>query len=196
MKNNYIIQAWLVLMLAFIFGGSLAGIEWTLGPLIQENKTNAMRQQIPKLIPGQLTQITPCLVQETRTARHKTYPVFQAFTDKKLVGWVVKAKGQGYAGEIELLLGLDPQVKTIEGIYVLEQKETPGLGSKITAKTWRNQFSGKSTAQALQVIKSGKSRPNSIDTITGATISSRSICRIINKTIMDLKAPLNQLTIQ
>jgi len=201
-KNNYIIQAWLVLILAFGFGALLAGMQIALSPTIEANKVNETLQKVPELVLGknkadQLAQnnktltIQPKLIEVEKMGKKVSYNVFEAkHGDGKLAGWVTKAKGQGYADKIELLIGLDPKVKSITGLFVLEQKETPGLGNKIITDKWRNQFIKKNTHQSLEVTKTGAKSPHEIDAVTGATISSRSVCDIINTTIRDLKKPL------
>jgi electron transport complex protein RnfG len=75
------------------------------------------------------------------------------------------------------------------GLFVLEQKETPGLGANITNKPWRKQFSGK-PAKPLVAVKTGAQAPGEIDAITGATISSKSVTRILNSALSDLKNKL------
>jgi len=52
---------------------------------------------------------------------------------------------------------------------VLKQKETPGLGSAITKMSFLQQFIGKS-------LKDRLAPKEDIDTITGATISTRAVC--------------------
>jgi electron transport complex protein RnfG len=114
----------------------------------------------------------------------------------RLSGWVIKAAGRGYADKIEILIGLNPDAKTISGIFILEQKETPGLGNKISLSQWRNQFIQKSTALPLTVVKGKSATSNSIDAVTGATISSRSVTGIVNRTIEDIKGRLNPANIR
>ncbi len=202
LKNNNIIQAWLVLFLALCFGSALAGVQMTLGPKIETNKINETREKVPELVLGKdaasqmagqknaLEAISDNVVVE-KHGKQRTYNVFEARKGNERLGWVVKANGQGYGDKIELLLGLDPNVEKITGVFILEQKETPGLGNKISAEDWRGQFIGKETAEPMTVVKGGKAAaPNAINAITGATISSRSVTDIINTALADLKGPL------
>ena len=108
----------------------------------------------------------------------------------KPAGWVVKAAGQGYAGSIELLLGLNPAGNIISGLFILEQVETPGLGNKITFPAWLNQFAGQRTAKPLEVVKGGETAPGAIDAITGATISSKGVVGIVNRTVSETRGLL------
>jgi electron transport complex protein RnfG len=66
---------------------------------------------------------------------------------------------------------------------VLESRETPGLGDKIYKDAvFVGGFSALSVEPEIFAVKKGtKSRPNEIDTITGATISSKAVVRIINE---------------
>ncbi|MBU0973204.1 MAG: FMN-binding protein [Proteobacteria bacterium] len=201
-KDSNLFQAWLVLLLATAFGMALAGIQTKLGPVIEANKTRETLAKIPALVLGEeqaatLTRqkkhlsITLRTIELERNGIKKFYTVYDAlFEDGSLAGHVAKASGQGYADKIELLLGLDAAAKTITGLFILDQKETPGLGNKIIEKPWRDQFLNKACDTRLVVVKGSPSKENEIDAISGATISSRSVTGIVNKTIMDIKAQL------
>lgn len=206
LQNNYLVQAWLVLLLAILFGTSLAGVQQTLGPVIEANKVNETLEKVPEVIlgpdeaeklaeKGKKLVITPRAVTVETSGQKKIYRVFEArFSDRRLAGWVTKASGQGYADKIELLAGLSPDAERLTGLFILEQKETPGLGNKIIEKKWRDQFLKKSTDARLRVVKGGAKAPNDIDAITGATISSKAVVAIINKAAAELKEPLVSLS--
>jgi len=81
------------------------------------------------------------------------------------------ASDQGYSGTIRILAGVLPD-NSIKGLEVVEQAETPGLGSKITECAFRDQFPGKSLAGTRWTVKKDG---GDIDAITGATISPRAV---------------------
>jgi electron transport complex protein RnfG len=61
---------------------------------------------------------------------------------------------------------------------VLQQKETPGLGTKIETPEFREQFYGKNLSEfQLNVKKDG----GDVDAITAATISSRAFCDAVQR---------------
>ena len=201
LKGNYLVQAWLVIFLAVGFGVSLAGVQLSLGPVIEQNKLNETLAKVPELVLGselaqtmaaqnQKLEIAARQVGVKKVGTEKFYGVYEATYQGERKGWVIKTKGQGYADNIELLLGLSPDLKTITGLFVLDQKETPGLGNKIITDTWRGQFIHAPADQPLVVVKTGASKPGEIDAVTGATISSRSVTSLINSTIKDLRQPL------
>ncbi len=196
-KDNYIIQAWLVLILTLLFGSSLAGIERILAPRIQENKLNEMLELVPDLIQNSEKKDSLSNLkidfkefEVLRDNRKIFYNVIHTSKKGATSGWIIRSSGQGYADKIELLIGFDPHMKFITGLFILEQKETPGLGNKITHESWRDQFLNIETEYTLSAVKSGADNPGEIDAITGATISSRSVCTIVNTVIKDLKKPL------
>jgi len=194
-QRGYLRQAWLVILLALLYGGALAGVQVGLGPLIAENKRNETYRVIPEIVPG---------AEKTKTVEHlvtgevdgKEYRVYQAFsTSGDHVGWVVPASGQGFADRIDLLVGVDAPVDTITGLYVLDQKETPALGNLIVEPEFRGQFGEKRTDAPLVVVK-GEPSPgsNQIRAVSGATISSESVTTIVNEALANLKGPIRGLS--
>jgi len=139
--------------------------------------------------------ISPGTVSVKKEQKTTYYPLYRVTRGKIMSGWVLKARGQGYADKIEVLIGVDPDVETITGLFVLEQKETPGLGNKITFPAWRKQFVGKKTVTPFMVVKEKSAEENTIDAVTGATISSRSVAGIVNQTVTDIKGRLTSRTV-
>jgi len=201
-RNSNLFQAWLVLLLATVFGTALAGIQAKLGPIIEANKINETMEKIPALVLGEdaaaklLAQKTalsihPRTIEVERNKITKFYTVYDVlFKDGSRAGYVTKASGQGYADKIEVLLGLDANTDTLTGLFILDQKETPGLGNRILEKPWRDQFVNKLSSNRLVVVKTKARKQNEIDAISGATISSRSVTEIVNKTIADVRGKL------
>lgn len=204
-QRNYFLQAWLGIVLALVSAVALALVQAYLGPLIETNKINETKQRVPELVLGveqarkmaaenlQLDIATHSLAVE-KNGRKKFYAVYEA-RDKegRTLGWVTKAAGQGYADLIELLLGLDARAQAISGLFVLDQKETPGLGNKIEDASWRDQFIGKPLDQPLAVVKGHAAAVHEIDAVTGATISSNSVVDIANTVVQDLHPQLSAL---
>ncbi|MCX7817795.1 MAG: FMN-binding protein [Kiritimatiellae bacterium] len=182
MKTHPLADAWLVLVLAMVFGASLAAVQAALKPRIDANKLGDTMSQVPLLVPG-ATRGERQLLGDT--------PLYRAVDAAGMpVGWVLPASGQGFADRIELLVGLDATASRITGLYVLEQKETPGLGDNVTSEPWRRQFVGKPTDLPLQVRKGKAAAPHEIEAITGATISSESVTAIVNAAVRRLREHL------
>lgn len=186
-------QAWLILLLALVFGGGLAMVQLNWGPKIEQNKENAALGAIPGIVPGASLDVPPATAElSVGPKRYKVYRVFDA--QGQLAGWAIKARGSGYAGDIELLVGLDAQADTITGLDVIAQVETPGLGNKIDAPAWRDNWAGLQATQPVQIVKGdAMADQNEVLALSGATISSESVATIVNAAIDDFKANLPQL---
>ncbi|TFG63476.1 MAG: RnfABCDGE type electron transport complex subunit G [Gemmatimonadales bacterium] len=103
------------------------------------------------------------------------------------VGYAIAGGEPGFQDVIRLLFAFDPVNGRIRGMKVLESKETPGLGDKIEKDTAF--VAGCSDpAPPLVGVKPGSRSDDDheVDMITGATISSRAVIRIINHRVEEL----------
>lgn len=104
--------------------------------------------------------------------------IYPAKKDNEIVGYAVNTyTNKGFSGTINLMTGFKPD-GSIFNITVLNQKETPGLGTKMKEPGFKDQFNGKNPADfALKVDKDG----GPVDAITAATISSRAFCDAVQR---------------
>ena len=96
-----------------------------------------------------------------------------------VIGHVVVNVAKGYGGDMSVMTGVDADGK-VTGINVLSHSETAGLGAKATEDSFRDRFVG--LIQGITVSKD-KAGDNSIDAITGATITSRAVVEAVNAAI-------------
>lgn len=164
-------------------------------PLIAENQRVAIEQAIFQIIPS-ATQW-----REYRLSDSKLMPVEQVedgisvylgFDQQgTLTGVAAQAAAQGYADIIRLLYGYNPGCKCITGIKILKSAETPGLGDRIfknidfiaNFKTLDARLNTEQNAleNAIVTVKHGKkTEPWQIDSISGATVSSRAVGKALN----------------
>jgi electron transport complex protein RnfG len=167
-------------LFACISGGVLSLVYIISDPLIEANMLEEQNKAIFRVVP------------DAKNYEEKTKSGVQYFectdADGRVVGIALPAKGNGYQGVISLMVGLTPDLHQIEGLAVLEQVETPGLGGRISEKSFQDQFKGINTEPAVGYVKNmAPEKDTDIQAITGATISSRSVVAIINKNIQDLR---------
>jgi len=112
------------------------------------------------------------------TGEGDSLDVYPAKKDGETVGYAVNTyTKKGFSGNINLMAGFKPD-GTIVNITVLEQKETPGLGTKMTEPQFKDQFNDKNPSEFnLKVKKDG----GPVDAITAATISSRAFCDAVQR---------------
>lgn len=162
-------------------------------PRVERLKAEALEKAIFKVIPG-ITETRAFTYSDNtlRLSDDKTDSVVYAGYDDQgnFKGVAIEASGQGYADVIRILYGYDPERQQLIGFYVLESKETPGLGDKIEKdEKFLANFSAldvlltddfkRIVNKVIPVKNSTKQNPWEVDGITGATISSRAIGNII-----------------
>jgi electron transport complex protein RnfG len=121
--------------------------------------------------------------------------------DKSLVGVAFIARGKGYSGTVETMVGMKPDA-TITAIKVLSQSETPGLGSRISeikdSTTIFDLFKGKHPDPSLkpwfqeQFSAKKSSDLDGVSAITGATISSRAVINSIKNKALEIQKLIKQ----
>ncbi|MEW6170293.1 MAG: RnfABCDGE type electron transport complex subunit G [Candidatus Omnitrophota bacterium] len=105
---------------------------------------------------------------------------YKALDDnKKIIGYVFKARQRGYSSDIETMVGINVKGKIL-AIRLLSQNETPGLGSRITESEFTDRFKNKD-------LKSF----NEVDTITGATISSKAVIDSVKQKLEEILKKIN-----
>ncbi|MFA8451124.1 MAG: RnfABCDGE type electron transport complex subunit G [Bacteroidales bacterium] len=97
-----------------------------------------------------------------------------AFKGDQVVGYAVESYSKkGYdATPIIVMVGFLPNGE-INNTSVIQQKETPGLGTKMVEPTFKDQFNGQNPASYKLIVKKDG---GDVDAITAATISSRAFC--------------------
>lgn len=91
-----------------------------------------------------------------------------AYQDNSGKGCAVYVKVHGYGGDIKILVGIDPN-GTIAGLQVIENAETPGLGTRALELDYLIQYVGETAPVAL------KADGGTIDAVAGSTISSKAV---------------------
>jgi electron transport complex protein RnfG len=182
----------LVLTLAvagLISGVAIIGIYEATLPTITANKARELREAVFKVLPG-VSQMQPLVFRDgalvaTAEPSPDESAVYGGYDDDgRFVGYAIPGAGPGFQDTIGLLYGFDAQRRLILGMEVLESRETPGLGDKIYKDLdFVGNFHELSVDPTIVAVKKGtRTRPNEVDTITGATISSKAVVRIINET--------------
>lgn len=112
-----------------------------------------------------------------------TYTILQG---NDTIGYAFEAKGKGYGGPIQLMIGIEPDLDNVvlRGISVGSHSETPGLGAKIKEDWFQEQFQGV-PLEDVHLKKDG----GQIDAISGATISSNAVVDTIQD-VVDEKVAL------
>lgn len=166
-------------------------------PIIKKNKEAALKKAVFEVLPNAVRMVPFKLDADgsfVRITKEGDPAVkYYAGYDRTgvLRGVAVEGVGQGYADKIRVLFGYSPQQESIVGLKVLESKETPGLGDKIIkdpefkanfdALDVRLTGDRAGLLHDIEVVKQGEKTSRwQIAAITGATISSKAIGKILD----------------
>ncbi len=167
-------------------------------PIIAKNKAEALEKAIFRVLPGMAEKKTFVIGEQNIISEFDEAPtdaqiIYAGYNERgELVGMVIEASGQGFADVLRILYGYDPAKEAVVGFYVLESKETPGLGDKIekdpaflanfeALDVSLNEEKSALRNAVVPVKKGRKVNAWEVDGITGATISSRAIGKIIGE---------------
>lgn len=99
--------------------------------------------------------------------------VSEVYQAENKAGWVITSEDKGYGGRLRIITGFDAG-GLITNIKILEQSETPGLGTKVGEDFFLEQFRG-------------KDRIEGVEAISGATISSEAMKRAIERSLNQME---------
>jgi electron transport complex protein RnfG len=155
-------------------------------PAITANQAAALERAVLEVLPGAsrmeaLAWDGGALMPAAGAARDAPVVYAGHAADGRLVGYAIRSAGAGFADTIELLYGYDPARRRVVGLAVLASRETPGLGDKIYKDArFVGEFADLAVDPAVALVKGHGEAPHEVDAITGATISSRAVVRIVN----------------
>lgn len=127
----------------------------------------------------------PAEADTAELSRRSNYaPVYLLNSNDELAYLILPIFGTGYQSLIKAWLVLGKDLNTVQALTIIEQNETPGLGSKITDESWQSRFSGKTLTDEqgkliLAVSKQGTASELEVDGIAGATRTGNGISNMI-----------------
>ncbi len=175
--------------ISLLSGGLLSSLDSYTAPRIAENRMKQLKAAIAEVLPKY------DYYDEFKTKTSVIY-VGKLNGVEEPVGLAFKTAGNGFQGKIVMMVGVKPDFSEVIKMRVLEQVETPGLGTKIVVDPsnkenplwFPEQFEGLILNPAIEVIKNLKpEKDNQIQAIAGATISSQAIANILNEQIAEVK---------
>lgn len=180
----------LVLTLAIaglISGVAIIGIYEATFDTIAANRAQELKEAVFRVLPG-IARMQELVYRDGNfvagEAENDEQSVYAGYTDDgKFFGYAIPGEGPGFQDTIKLLYGYRPETGNIVGMWVLESRETPGLGDKIYKdENFVAEFDELSINPRVVLVKDDADEPNQVDAITGATISSTAVVNIINQT--------------
>jgi electron transport complex protein RnfG len=152
---------------------------------IAANKQREIEAGIVRVVPG--TKASQKIYEEN------DFTVYEGKDEEGLVlGVAVSTAVGGFQDKIVYIFGLNAELTRVSSLYVLEQKETPGLGAKITNEEsflqfWEERDCSQPITLRKPAVDKSQLAPSEVNTITGATISSRAVLTGVNAAVEKIK---------
>jgi len=180
-----------VLVLGSILTAALVAVNFYTTPIIEKNEEIATKSSILKALnipfnQGEVEQIFADNVDE----KQKDGITYYVAKDNNIA---FPYSGSGLWGPIEGIIAVQPDFERLQGITIIRQEETPGLGSRIGEAPYLAQFEGKRFSEGLKLVQPGRSsQDNEIDSITGATMTSDAFIAILNENLQEVMPAIKQ----
>lgn len=193
MKQGYVYTVVFMLISSVVFTAILALTNAFYLPAIKANEIIAEKKSIMDSlgmkIDGTADEINADFDKYIRKTSISGMELYERIDDTgKTAGYALPFTGPGLWGTISGYAGISGDLGALLGINFLSQSETPGLGGRIDESWYREQYRG------AGIMTEGKPafdpEKNGIDGITGATVTSNSVTKIIKLLIEEKVAGL------
>ena len=142
-------------------------------PKIKAEAVKEMRDTLEIALPEATAFDEPGVPEEILEQKEGVKAIFIGYNQNRdITGIAAVVEGAGYQDFIRLLVTVSADLEEIKSIEILDQKETPGLGSRIAEESFLDQFKGEVKEE--------------YDAITGATVSSTTVINLVHKAVEDL----------
>ncbi|MDH0303990.1 MULTISPECIES: RnfABCDGE type electron transport complex subunit G [unclassified Pseudomonas] len=169
----------LLLVIGLALATTLAWQRWTAQPIAERTRQLQQQQWLAVLPQGSYDNQpldAPLPLIDTTLRHSRLLAGYRASLANAPVAVLLHSSVQGYAAPIRLIIAVDIQGRLL-GVRVLEQQESPGLGSRLVdpALHWLDQFTGKTLSDTPEPRWAIKRDHGAFDQLAGATVTSRAV---------------------
>ncbi len=168
--KELLIPTIVLLVICAVTSAALALTYSVTNPIIQEANAAAAEAARQEVLPG-----SAGFEEVTGDFGEGVVSVYRS-TDGK--GYVVTAETNGYGGNYQTVVGIDSEGKIVN-LTVMEQNETPGLGTKTAERDHLDQYIGKDSSL------------EGVTAISGSTISSNALKTTVEMAFSAVEAAEN-----
>jgi len=153
-------------LICLVSAASLTAVSIVTSPIIEIRRVERIRAMVRSVFPGAKFDFSA-------GAEADRFEAIDEEGGPAGVVYVVSAKG--YSSKIVVMVGFRKDGRIV-GVRICEQRETPGLGSKIVEPEFCRQFAGKNVMDLVQ----GDFK---FDAVTGATVSSKAVYSAVSDAV-------------
>lgn len=179
--KQYLRMITFVVVLGILTSGVFVGMEIWTGPLIEANAASELKSTI---LDANGINYTTATINDIfdQNISVESIDGITLYFNKNTGSVSYEFSGGGVWGPILGIITLESDYVTIKEIKVLQQEETPGLGGVVATRNYLSQFGGKKFLPTIEInIPDGQpNKANEVDSISGATRTSRAFQTILN----------------
>ncbi|WDY59121.1 RnfABCDGE type electron transport complex subunit G [Pseudomonas sp. PSKL.D1] len=167
--------AWLLLVAGLSLGVTLLWQQFTQGPAteaLQQWKARQFLAVLPATSYDNKPLDTPIPLPTDQPPQSRITAAYRAMQGTAAVAVLFVSEVQGYAAPIRLAIAVRADGRLM-GTRVIEQRESPGLGGRITdpQASWLSQFANRGLSDRWAL----KRDQGDFDQLAGATVTSRAV---------------------
>ncbi|MEJ2057971.1 MAG: FMN-binding protein [Desulfofustis sp.] len=180
-----------VLVFGIFWATALVAVDTITGPKIEKYLLEKKRKKVLEalVIPYEADTVEDVFTSNVTSEEISGKTIYRA-EDGSIA---FEFSGPGSQGPMSGIIALSPDKEALKGLAIILQSETPGLGSRVLAVDNLKKFRDKKVVPQLLVVAAGSaSADNEVDAITGATLTSNALQKIINVNVQETKNLIGQ----
>lgn len=172
-----------------VLGGTAIDVTVRLtAPMVERSQAQAAWRAVAPVMPlahDNRPEQQPVLLADAELlGTAQPLPAYRVQRSGRVIGVVLRVVApDGYAGALELAVGIDAAAGRVLGVRVFGHRETPGIGARAASPAWLERFAGRSLGepppQAWTVAAAG----GAFDAVSGATVTSAAIVRAVYRAL-------------
>jgi Na+-transporting NADH:ubiquinone oxidoreductase subunit C len=192
--KRYLKMVWFILILGTLTSVVFVGMEIWTRPLIDANAANELKSIVLSandisFNTGNISAVFDENIEVEEVGD------FTFYVEKNSGRISYQFSGGGVWGPIIGIITLESDKETIRQIRIMQQEETPGLGGIVADLKYLAKYVGIMVVPQIEVNipDSATNKPNEVDSITGATRTSKAFEKILNDSYAERLSALAQL---
>jgi Na+-transporting NADH:ubiquinone oxidoreductase subunit C len=192
--KRYLKMVWFILILGTLTSVVFVGMEIWTRPLIDANAANELKSIVLSandisFNTGNISAVFDENIEVEEIGE------FTFYVEKNSGRISYQFSGGGVWGPIIGIITLENDKETIRQIRIMQQEETPGLGGIVADLKYLAKYVGIMIVPQIEVNipDSATNKPNEVDSITGATRTSKAFEKILNDSYAERLSALAQL---
>lgn len=192
--KRYLKMVWFILILGTLTSVVFVGMEIWTRPLIDANAANELKSIVLSANDisyntGNISTVFDENIEVEEVGE------FTFYIEKNSGRVSYQFSGGGVWGPIIGIITLENDKETIRQIRIMQQEETPGLGGVVADLKYLAKYVGILIVPQIEVNipDSATNKPNEVDSITGATRTSKAFEKILNDSYVERLSALAQL---